>query len=54
MKQGAFRLWCIEKWFEHCDELRVYGEPLNYDSTHYFNKYKFWLKREYKHQQVSK
>ena len=51
MKKGSFRHWCNEKWFEHKDELVFYGQPLCYTSQQYFEKYKFWLKREFKHQQ---
>jgi hypothetical protein len=50
MTGSSFRRWCHEKWFEHKDELAFYGQPLSYDSAHYFSKYKYWLKREYKHQ----
>jgi hypothetical protein len=46
-----FRAWCREKWFEHKDELEAYGQTLPYTSQEYFAKYKFWLKREYRHQQ---
>jgi len=48
----SFRMWCQEKWFEHKDELESYGQPLEHTAQQYFEKYKFWLKREYKHQQV--
>jgi len=51
MKQGSFRHWCNEKWFEHKDELESYGQPVRYPAKEYFSKYKFWLKREYRHQQ---
>ena len=46
----TFRLWCQDKWYEHKDELASYGQTLPYSSQEYFTKYKFWLKREYKHQ----
>jgi len=47
-----FRQWCREKWFEHQAELEGYGQPLPYSADEYFTKYKYWLKREYKHQKV--
>lgn len=52
MKQvkESFRFWCREKWHEHRDELESYGVQLPYTSAEYFNKYKYWLKREFKHQ----
>lgn len=37
-------------WYEHKAELEYYGQQCDYDLRHYFNKYKYWLKREYKHQ----
>ena len=47
----SFRLWLQEKWYEHCEELVGYGQAITYTSQEYFNKYKYWLKREYRHQQ---
>jgi hypothetical protein len=46
----TFRQWCYEKWLEHRDELESYGQGLPYSSDKYFGQYKYWLKREYKHQ----
>lgn len=51
MKQSQFRKWCNDKWFEHMDELESYGQKLPYTSGEYFRMYKFWLKREFQHQQ---
>jgi hypothetical protein len=52
MKQGSFRHWCTEKWYEYKDEVLSYGQKLELtNSEEYFRKYKFWLKREYKHQE---
>jgi hypothetical protein len=51
MKTNHFRHWLQEKWFEHCAELESYGQTVPYSSREYFTKYKFWLKREYRHQQ---
>jgi hypothetical protein len=47
----TFRIWCQSKWYEHQEELESYRQPLSYSSAEYFNKYKYWLKREYKHEQ---
>lgn len=49
-----FRSWCHEKWFEHKDELAAYGQALPHSAREYFAKYKYWLKREYQHQQGNK
>ncbi len=46
----SFRLWAQEMWFEHMDELAGYGLPVTYSSKDYFQRYKYWLKREYTHQ----
>jgi len=45
----TFRVWCQRIWYEHVDELQAYGQPLSYNSKEYFNRYKYWLKREYQH-----
>ena len=45
-----FRQWCYEMWHEHQTELEAYGQPLPSSAKEYFAKYKYWLKREYKHQ----
>jgi hypothetical protein len=48
---SEFRHWCQEKWYEHKDELAEYGQSVQYTSRDYFEKYKYWLKREYRYQQ---
>jgi hypothetical protein len=46
----SFRIWCQNKWIEHLEEHDIWRLPRPpYDSTNYFNKYKWWLKREYRH-----
>jgi hypothetical protein len=32
------------------DECRLYKEKPTLNATQYFQKYKYWLKREYQHQ----
>ena len=45
-----FRTWLHELWLQNCDEHREYGEmPLTQEQ--YFQMYKYWLKREFRHQQ---
>ena len=46
-----FRAWCQEMWFQHVDEMSAYGQRLPYTAKEYLAKYKYWLKREYRHQQ---
>jgi len=45
-----FRFWCQLKWYEHIDEMLIMdGSEPSYTSRQYFNKYRWWLKREYRH-----
>lgn len=46
-----FRTWLQEMWMQYKDE-RLAWEGVEPTGTQqeYFNKYKYWLKREYKHQ----
>lgn len=47
----TFRRWCQEKWYEHIDEMiEMTGHQPAYTSQQYFNKYRWWLRREYKYQ----
>ena len=48
----TFRMWLQAKWYEHQDELIGIGAGLpTYNIGEYFARYKYWLKREYRHQQ---
>jgi hypothetical protein len=47
----SFRYWCSQKWFDHCEEVESFTRRNpNYDSKEYFRMYKWWLKREYRHE----
>lgn len=49
-KHSHFRYWVQKIWMENREEKLTYGEdPVTIKA--YWDKYKFWLKREYKHQQ---
>jgi hypothetical protein len=48
MKNSKFRLWVQRIWFENTQEHLDYHE-LPYTMEQYWNMYKYWLKREYKH-----
>jgi hypothetical protein len=50
MKTTPFRLWLQRTYMEHKDEATTYGFPVC-DAATYFRMYKFWLKREFRHQQ---
>jgi hypothetical protein len=45
-----FRLWVQEIWRENCEERLTFGQDLS-TMKQYWNNYKWWLKREYRHQQ---
>jgi hypothetical protein len=49
-KQSTFRRWVYELWVQNTDEHLEYKE-LPYTQEQYFQMYKYWLKREFKHQQ---
>ena len=48
--KGKFRAWCREKWFQYREECEGYMQEPVLDTDQYFKMYKYWLKREYKHQ----
>lgn len=51
MKTTSFRVWLQEMWMRHKDEYSEIGQLVpEKDQSTYFQKYKYWLKREYKHQ----
>jgi hypothetical protein len=46
----TFRLWVQRIWMDNCEErLTVGQDPVTIKQ--YWNAYKYWLKREYRHQQ---
>jgi hypothetical protein len=51
MANQNFRHWLNEKWFEHKDEILVYGAESFATSSAYFAKYKWWLKTVYQKEQ---
>ena len=48
-KQSNFRKWLDDIWRENCREYEDYGQ-LPYSLEEYWKRYKYWLKREYRHQ----
>ena len=50
LQETPFKLWLMQIYMEHKDEASIYGLP-TCDAKTYFRMYKYWLKREYKHQQ---
>lgn len=48
--KSSFRTWLYNIWIDNCDEHRNNNE-LPYTMQEYFQKYKYWLKREFRYQQ---
>jgi hypothetical protein len=48
---SAFRLWIQRIWMDNREERLTVGEdPVTIQQ--YWNTYKYWLKREYRHQKA--
>jgi hypothetical protein len=46
---SEFRVWLIEKWYQHKDEILVWEKRLpEYDDKYYFRKHKWMLRKMYK------
>ena len=53
LQTSSFRHWVNELWMENREERLLYGEdPATIKQ--YWDTYKYWLKREYKHQRDKK
>ena len=47
---SRFRLWVQRFWMENCEERLTYGDkPATIKQ--YWHTYKWWIKREYQHQE---
>jgi|APGre2960657468_1045069.scaffolds.fasta_scaffold31154_1 hypothetical protein len=49
-KDSHFRSWVRNLWYENRDEHNFFNQQ-GYSLEEYFNRYKYWLKREYQYQQ---
>lgn len=49
-KITPFRLWLHQIWLDNCAEHDTYGE-LPYTMQEYWQRYRYWLRREYRFQQ---
>lgn len=53
LKISKFKLWVQELWMQNREERLTYGEdPAT--MKQYWDTYKWWLRREYRHQQGKK
>lgn len=48
-----FRVWISNLWITNCEERFIVGEQA-LDPKTYFNKYKWWLKNEYRCREKNK
>jgi len=48
MKNSRFRTWVRELWYENCEE-HFQSDIPRYTHEEYFNNFKWWLKREFRH-----
>lgn len=46
-----FRNWIHNLWIDNCEERILYSNSDRLSEREYFLKFKWWLKREYRHQQ---
>ena len=49
MKHSSFQRWVQEIWMQNTEEHLTYNEN-PYTIKEYWDRYKYWLKREYRHQ----
>jgi len=53
MKLSKFRLWVQNIWMDNREE-HFQSNELPYTMQEYWDRYKYWLKREYKYQTKAK
>ncbi len=51
--KSNFRNWVYNLWIDNIDERQTYKE-LPFTQKEYWERYKWWLKREYQHQTKQK
>ena len=45
-----FRNWVHNLWVENCEERMLYCDGDRLTEQEYFQRFKWWLRREYQHQ----
>ena len=50
---SPFRMWVHNLWIENAEERLVYKEN-SVTQQQYWNTYKWWIKREYRHKHLQK
>jgi len=51
MKESLFRNWVRQLWINNCEEHLAYGEKPYNSIAEYWQQYKWWIRREFRHQQ---
>lgn len=46
-----FRNWVHNLWIDNCEERVLYCDGDRLTEQEYFQRFKWWLRREYRHQQ---
>ena len=47
----SFRNWIHNLWIDNCEERRIYSDGDRLTEQEYFQKFKWWLKHEWRYQQ---
>lgn len=47
---SPFRAWVHQLWLDNCDE-RDWAGDIRLREAEYFQKFRWWLRREYRHRQ---
>lgn len=45
----SFRNWTHNLYLENCEERQIYCDSSRLSEQEYFQKFKWWLRKEYKH-----
>ena len=45
------RNWVHNRWLDNCEERMLYSNDNRLSEQEYFRRFKWWLRREYRHQQ---
>jgi len=51
LKQSQFRLWVHQLWVQNCEERQIYRDGQAFSKQEYFARFRWWLRREWRHQQ---
>ena len=51
MKTSGFRGWVHNLWIENCEERILYHDGDRMSEQEYFRRFRWWLRREWRHQQ---